>query len=231
MAAYNRIVLLGPPGSGKGTQGAILAERMGVKEISAGELLRAEVRTGSELGKEIAARIDKGNLVSPELIVRLMVQAFLASENANGFISDGFPRSLEQAEMYEKIENTPEFEGKRIDAYISNIDIEFSLLIDVPDEYIVERILGRSQCTKCGAYYHDKFKPTMVEGVCDVCGGKEFAKRADDTEETVVSRLRVYREATAPLIPYYENKGLLVRVDGTGPIDAVSERIKEIVKY
>ncbi|MBQ4472378.1 MAG: adenylate kinase [Alphaproteobacteria bacterium] len=222
MAAYNRIVLLGPPGSGKGTQGAILAERMGVKEISAGELLRAEVRTGSELGKEIAARIDKGNLVSPELIVRLMVQAFLASENANGFISDGFPRSLEQAEMYEKIENTPEFEGKRID---------LALLIDVPDEYIVERILGRSQCTKCGAYYHDKFKPTMVEGVCDVCGGKEFAKRADDTEETVVSRLRVYREATAPLIPYYENKGLLVRVDGTGPIDAVSERIKEIVKY
>ena len=222
MAAYNRIVLLGPPGSGKGTQGAILAERMGVKEISAGELLRAEVRTGSELGKEIAARIDNGQLVSPELIVRLMTQAFLAPENANGFISDGFPRSLEQAELFEKIENTPEFEGKKVD---------LALLIDVPDEYIVERILGRSQCAKCGAFYHEKFKPTMVAGVCDVCGGKEFVKRADDTEETVVSRLRVYREATAPLIPYYENKGLLVRVDGTGPIDAVSERIKEIVKY
>ena len=222
MAAYNRIVLLGPPGSGKGTQGAILAERMGVKEISAGELLRAEVRTGSELGKEIAARIDNGQLVSPELIVRLMTQAFLAPENANGFISDGFPRSLEQAELFEKIENTPEFEGKKVD---------LALLIDVPDEYIVERILGRSQCAKCGAFYHEKFKPTMVAGVCDVCGGKEFVKRADDTEETVVSRLRVYREATAPLIPYYENKGLLVRVDGTGSIDAVSEKIKEIVGY
>ena len=222
MAAYNRIVLLGPPGSGKGTQGAILAERMGIKEISAGELLRAEVKTGSDLGKEIAARIDNGQLVSSDLIVRLMTQAFLAPENANGFISDGFPRSLEQAELFEKIENTPEFEGKKVD---------LALLIDVPDEYILERILGRSQCAKCGAFYHEKFKPTKVAGVCDVCGGKEFVKRADDTEETVVSRLRVYREATAPLIPYYENKGLLVRVDGTGPIDAVSERIKEIVKY
>ena len=222
MAAYNRIVLLGPPGSGKGTQGAILAERMRVHEISAGELLRAEVRTGSELGKEIAARIDKGHLVTPELIVRLMTQAFLAPENSNGFISDGFPRSLEQAKLFEEIENGPEFTGKKID---------LALLIDVPDEYIVERILGRSQCAKCGAFYHEKFKPTMIEGVCDVCGGKEFVKRADDTEETVVSRLRVYREATAPLIPYYEDKGLLVRVDGTGPIDAVSERIKEIVKY
>lgn len=222
MAAYNRIVLLGPPGSGKGTQGAILAERMGIKEISAGELLRAEVKTGSDLGKEIAARIDNGQLVSSDLIVRLMTQAFLAPENANGFISDGFPRSLEQAELFEKIENTPEFEGKKVD---------LALLIDVPDEYILERILGRSQCAKCGAFYHEKFKPTTVAGVCDVCGGKEFVKRADDTEETVVSRLRVYREATAPLIPYYENKGLLVRVDGMGPIDAVSERIKEIVKY
>ncbi len=222
MAKYNRIVLLGPPGSGKGTQGAILAERMGIKEISAGELLRAEVKTGSDLGKEIASCIDKGQLVSPELIVRLMTQAFLAPENEKGFISDGFPRSIEQAEMFEKIENQPEFEGKKVD---------LALLIDVPDEYIKERILGRSQCANCGTFYHEKFKPTKVAGVCDVCGGKEFAKRADDTEETVVSRLRVYREATAPLIPYYENKGLLVRVDGTGPIDTVSERIKEIVEY
>ncbi len=222
MAKYNRIVLLGPPGSGKGTQGAILAERMGVKEISAGDLLRAEVKTGSELGQEISACIDKGQLVSSELIARLMTQAFLAPENAHGFISDGFPRSMEQAEIFEKVQNEPAFEGKQID---------LALLIDVPDEYIKERILGRFQCAKCGAFYHNKFKPTQVDGVCDACGGKEFAKRADDTEETVVSRLRVYREATAPLIPYYENKGLLVRVDGTGPIDTVSERIKEIVKY
>jgi len=222
MAAYNRIVLLGPPGSGKGTQGAILAERMGIKEISAGELLRAEVKSGSDLGKEISSYIDQGKLVSTELIVRLMKQAFLAPENAKGFISDGFPRSIEQAEIFEKIQEEAEFAGKQVD---------LALLIDVPDDYILERILGRSQCVKCGTFYHDKFKPTKVAGICDVCGSKEFAKRADDTEETVVSRLRVYREATAPLIPYYENKGLLVRVDGTGPIDAVSERIKEIVKY
>lgn len=223
MAAYNRIVLLGPPGSGKGTQGAILAERMGVKEISAGELLRAEVKTGSELGKEIAAYINAGKLVSTELIVRLMSQAFLSPENEKGFISDGFPRSVEQAEIFSKMEKE--------DLKFLNKNIDLVLLIDVSDEYILERILGRSQCAKCGAFYHEKFKPTKVAGVCDVCGGTEFAKRADDTEETVVSRLRVYREATAPLIPYYENKGLLVRVDGTGPIDAVSERIKEIVKY
>ena len=222
MAAYSRIVLLGPPGSGKGTQGAILAERMGIKEISAGELLRAEVKSGSELGKEIAARIDQGQLVPSDLIVHLMSQAFLSPENEKGFISDGFPRSVEQAEIFSKLEKNSEFLNK---------NIELVLLIDVPDEYILERILGRSQCAKCGTFYHEKFKPTKVAGVCDVCGGTEFAKRADDTEETVVSRLRVYREATAPLIPYYENKGLLVRVDGTGPIDAVSERIKEIVKY
>lgn len=222
MAKYHRIVLLGPPGSGKGTQGAILAEGLGVKAISAGELLRAEVKAGSELGKEIAACIDQGQLVSSDLIVRLMSQAFLAPENEKGFISDGFPRSVDQAEIFAELEKKQEFLNK---------NIELVLLIDVPDEYILDRILGRSQCAKCGAFYHEKFKPTKVAGVCDVCGGKEFAKRADDTEETVVSRLRVYREATAPLIPYYENKGLLVRVDGTGPIDAVSERIKEIVGY
>ena len=222
MALYNRIVLLGPPGSGKGTQGAILAEKMGVQEISAGELLRAEAKTGSQLGQEIKSYIDKGQLVPTDLIVRLMSQAFLAPENEKGFISDGFPRSVDQAEIFSEFEKKPEF---------VNRNIELVLLIDVPDEYILERILGRSQCAKCGAFYHEKFKPTKVAGVCDVCGGTEFAKRADDTEETVVSRLRVYREATAPLIPYFENKGLLVRVDGTGSIDAVSERIKEIVKY
>ena len=222
MALYNRIVLLGPPGSGKGTQGAILAEKMGVKEISAGELLRAEAKTGSQLGQEIKSYIDQGQLVPTDLIVRLMSQAFLAPENEKGFISDGFPRSVDQAEIFSEFEKKPEF---------ANRNIELVLLIDVPDEYILERILGRSQCAKCGAFYHEKFKPTKVAGVCDICGGTEFAKRADDTEETVVSRLRIYREATAPLIPYYENKGLLVRVDGTGSIDAVSERIKEIVKY
>ena len=222
MALYNRIVLLGPPGSGKGTQGAILAEKMGVKEISAGELLRAEAKTGSQLGQEIKSYIDQGQLVPTDLIVRLMSQAFLAPENEKGFISDGFPRSVDQAEIFSEFEKKPEF---------ANRNIELVLLIDVPDAYILERILGRSQCAKCGAFYHEKFKPTKVAGVCDICGGTEFAKRADDTEETVVSRLRIYREATAPLIPYYENKGLLVRVDGTGSIDAVSERIKEIVKY
>ncbi len=222
MALHNRIVLLGPPGSGKGTQGAILAERMGIQEISAGELLRAEARTDSDLGREVASYINEGRLVPSELIVHLMKQAFLAPENSNGFISDGFPRSVEQAEILHEMEEGPEFNGKKIDLV---------LLIDVPDDYILQRILGRTQCATCGTFYHDTFKPTKVAGVCDVCGGKEFAKRADDTEETVVSRLRIYREATAPLIPYYENKGLLVRVDGTGPIDAVSERIKEIVKY
>lgn len=223
MALHNRIILLGKTGSGKGAQGAILTERMGIKDISAGELLRTEVKTGSELGKEIAARIDHGILVSSDLIVRLMTQAFLAPENEKGFISDGFPRSIEQAEIFEKLQNEdPRFANKKIDLV---------LYIDVPDELIFERTVGRIQCTKCGAFYHEKFKPTKVAGVCDVCGGTEFAKRADDTEEAVVSKLRVFREATAPLIPYYENKGLLVRVDGTGPIDAVSERIKEIVKY
>ena len=223
MALHNRIIMLGKTGCGKGAQASILTERMGIKDISAGELLRTEIKTGSELGKEIAERIDHGLLVSTDLIVRLMVQEFLSPENEKGFISDGFPRSLDQAEIFDKLQNEdPRFLDKKIDLV---------LYIDVPDECIFERTLGRIQCTKCGAFYHEKFKPTKVAGVCDVCGGTEFAKRADDTEEAVVSKLRVFREATAPLIPYYENKGLLVRVDGTGSIDAVSERIKEIVKY
>ena len=137
---------------------------------------------------------------------------------------DGFPRSMDQVEMFGNLIQTPEYKDK-------NLEPDLVLLLQVPDDYIFDRILGRSQCANCKAMYHEKFKTPKVFGVCDICGGKEFTKRADDTHETVVSRLRTYRSVTAPVIPYYEEKGLLRCVDGTGPIDVVSEKIRKIVGY
>ena len=221
---YRRIIFVGPPGSGKGTQAAILAEKLQITTISAGELLRAEAKTGSELGKQIAARIDFGKLVPPEIIVQAMIKEIARPENSAGYIMDGFPRSMDQVEMFGKLIQNPEYKDK-------NLEPDLVLLLQVPDDYIFDRILGRSQCANCKAMYHEKFKTPKVFGVCDLCGGKEFTKRADDTHETVVSRLRTYRSVTAPVIPYYEEKGLLRCVDGTGPIDVVSEKIRKIVGY
>ncbi len=221
---YRRIIFVGPPGSGKGTQAAILAEKLQITTISAGELLRAEARTGSELGKQIAARIDFGKLVPPEIIVQAMTKEIAKPENSSGYIMDGFPRSMDQVEMFDKLIQTTEYKDK-------NLEPDLVLCLQVPDDYIFDRILGRSQCAKCKTMYHEKFKTPKVFGVCDICGGKEFTKRADDTHETVVSRLRTYRSVTAPVIPYYEEKGLLRCVDGTGPINVVSEKIRKIVGY
>ena len=218
------IVMMGPPGSGKGTQSAILSEKLGINTYSAGELLREATLSGTPEGNAIKEIIDKGNLVPAEYIVNRIEAKIMEPENHKGYIIDGFPRTLDQAKVFEEMQQKPFFLENKL-------GVDLVILLQVPDEYVIDRIIGRSQCAKCGTLYHEKFKPTSVFGVCDVCGGKEFTRRADDTYETVVSRLRNYRRVTAPVIPYYEDKGLLVCVDGTGPIDVVSEKIRKIVGY
>ena len=218
------IVMMGPPGSGKGTQSAILSEKLGINTYSAGELLREATLSGTPEGNAIKEIIDKGNLVPAEYIVNRIEAKIVEPENHKGYIIDGFPRTLDQAKVFEEMQQKPFFQENKL-------GVDLVILLQVPDEYVVDRIIGRSQCANCGELYHEKFKPTSVFGVCDVCGGKEFTRRADDTYETVVSRLRNYRRVTAPVIPYYEDKGLLVCVDGTGPIDVVCEKIRKIVGY
>ena len=218
------IVMMGPPGSGKGTQSAILSEKLGINTYSAGELLREATLSGTPEGNAIKEIIDKGNLVPAEYIVNRIEAKIMEPENHKGYIIDGVPRTLDQAKVFEEMQQKPFFLENKL-------GVDLVILLQVPDEYVIDRIIGRSQCAKCGTLYHEKFKPTSVFGICDVCGGKEFTRRADDTYETVVSRLRNYRRVTAPVIPYYEDKGLLVCVDGTGPIDVVSEKIRKIVGY
>ena len=200
---YRRIILMGPPGSGKGTQGAILSQKLGLHTYSAGELLREATQSGSREGLAIKKIIDKGNLVPAKYIVNRIKAKLMEPENLKGYILDGFPRTLQQAKVFERLQHKSFFKQ-------NHLQVDLVLLLQVPDEYVLERILRRSSCATCGTLYHEKFKPTKVFGVCDVCGGKEFTKRADDTYETVVSRLRNYSSVTAPVIPYYEEKGLLV---------------------
>ncbi len=218
------IVFVGPPGSGKGTQGAILSEKLGIKSISMGELLRNEAAKGTPEGLAIKATIDKGNMVPAQLTLDLIGKELLEPKNEAGYIFDGFPRSMEQAEMLDAFLAEPRFKEK-------GLEVDLVISLQVPDDYVIDRIIGRVQCATCGTLYHEKFKQPHVYGICDHCGGKEFTRRADDTYETVVSRLRTFRSVTAPIIPYYEQKGLLVCVDGTGPIDVVSEKIRKIVGY
>lgn len=221
---YRHILVMGPPGGGKGTQAAILSEKLGVKTFSAGELLRAEIARGTQEGREIAEIINKGNLVPARYIVNRMRECIIAPDNKQGYILDGFPRTEEQAKAFQEMQQEP---------YIieNNLGVDLALLLQVPDDYVIDRILGRYACAKCGAMYHEKYKQPKAFGICDVCGNKEFTRRADDTYETVVSRLRNYRSVTAPVIPYYEERGLLRCIDGTGPIDVVAEKIRKVVGY
>lgn len=218
------LVMLGPPGSGKGTQAAILSEKLGINTISTGSVLRAKAESGTKDALKIKNLIDKGRLVPDKIMINIIKEVLMEPENQKGYILDGSPRSMVQAKALDKMLKSRQMKklGQELDAV---------LYLQVPDDYVVERIIGRFQCATCKTLYHERFKPTKVFGICDVCGGKEFIRREDDTFETVVSRLRTFREITAPLIPYYEKKGLLRCIDGTGPIDVVSEKIRKIVGY
>lgn len=207
------LILLGPPGCGKGTQAARLKETMGLVHLSTGDMLRAEVAAGTEVGRVVDGLMRAGALVPDELIIGIAASHFDEERVRKGFLLDGFPRTVPQAEALDKILAD---RGLKLDHVIS---------IDVEDEAMVVRITGRFTCAKCGEGYHDTFKRPKVEGVCDVCGSREFTRRKDDTPETVRRRLQAYRDQTQPLFDYYEAKGLLLHIDGMQEIDAVTRSI------
>lgn len=208
-----RLILLGPPGAGKGTQAAWIRDRYGIPQLSTGDMLRAAVAKGTAIGREAKAVMEAGKLVSDAIINRIVAERIEEPDCAPGFIMDGYPRTLAQAEAFDGMLAE---RGQRLDAVIE---------IAADKDALVERISGRFSCTKCGAGYHDVFKPTAVPGVCDVCGGTEFVRRKDDNAETVKTRLEAYEAQTAPLLPFYRAKGLLRTVDGMAPIDEVTEAI------
>lgn len=212
------LVLLGPPGAGKGTQAERIRNRYGLAHLSTGDMLREAVAAGTETGRQAKVIMDAGRLVPDDVINRLVAERIGRPDCAEGFILDGFPRTRAQAEALDAMLAE---RGLRLDAVI-----EFA----VDDEALVARISGRFACARCGANYHDRFRPTAVDGVCDVCGGTEFVRREDDKAETVRARLEAYHNQTAPLLPYYRAKGLLVTVDGMADIDRVTAEVFEKIE-
>ncbi len=206
-----RIVLLGPPGAGKGTQAKLLVERLQVPQISTGDMLRTAVKAGTPLGLEAKAIMDRGELVPDTVIIGLVRERLQGPDCAGGFILDGFPRTLAQAEA--------------LDVLLADLGVKLDrvLCLEVPTEELVARIAGRRTC-KCGAMFHVRFSPSRVPGRCDVCGGETF-QRDDDREETVRSRLAVYQAQTAPLIRFYQQRGLLRCIPGTGDISEIFARM------
>ena len=211
------VVFTGAPGCGKGTQARILKEKTHICHLSTGEMLREYAAQDTPLGRNLKALLDKGEFATDEMIIEMVRNRIGKPDCEHGFILDGFPRTLPQAEVLEGL------------LAEKGIKLTCVLEIQVPDEIIMERILGRYSCLKCGAGYHDKFQKPKVYGVCDVCGGTEFGRRKDDNRATVQNRLVNYRLLTYPTIPFFEKRGLLRTVDGTGTIESVSNKIDEIL--
>jgi adenylate kinase len=212
-----RLILLGPPGAGKGTQAKQLAERLAIPQISTGDMLRAAVKAGTPLGREAQAIMERGELVPDEIVIELFRERSLQPDAAGGFILDGFPRTVPQAEALRKILAE---RGQRIERVVS---------LEVPEENLVGRIAGRRTCRSCQAMYHLQASPPRAAGRCDRCGG-ELYQRADDNEDTVRERLRVYRGQTEPLIAYYDRDGVVRRVPGTGSIESIFEAIRAAIE-
>lgn len=211
------LVLLGPPGCGKGTQSKRLQDSLGIVQLSTGDMLRAEVAAGSAIGREADAIMKAGKLVSDEIIIGIMDKRLDREDCSAGFILDGFPRTVPQAEALEKM-----LASKKL-----KLDVVVS--IEVDDEAMIERISGRFSCAKCGAGYHDTFQRPKADGVCDACGSKDFIRRKDDNAETVRERLKAYHAQTKPIIAFYNERGIVRRVDGMGAIDEVTERLQSVV--
>ncbi len=211
------IILLGPPGAGKGTQAQILQDIKKIPKLSTGDMLRSAVKEGSEIGQYAEQIMKEGKLIPDELIVQMVADRIKKPDCARGFILDGFPRTVVQATFLDAV--LPRL-GKKIDKVIS---------VKVDDSIIIDRISNRFSCAKCEANYNKKFKPTRIEGVCDNCGSLEFKFRDDDKPETVSERLKTYHAQTAPLLPYYRNKNLLFDIDGMADINIVTDQIKNIL--
>jgi adenylate kinase len=212
------LILLGPPGAGKGTQAKLLEEKRGLKQLSTGDMLRGAVAAGSDMGKKAKAVMDRGELVSDDIVVSIIAERLDQPDVKKGFILDGFPRNQAQAVALDRMLDD---KGLRLDAVIE---------MKVDDEALVERIAGRYTCVKCGKGYHDVFEKPKKPGICDVCGSTEFVRRADDNEKTVRDRLQIYNRQTAPLVDYYGRTGVLHKVNGMADIAVVTRQIEDVLE-
>ena len=211
-----KIIMLGAPGAGKGTQAKMISEKYGLPHVSTGDIFRANIKNGTELGKEAKKYMDQGQLVPDELTVKILLDRVAQDDCKNGYVLDGFPRTIPQAEVLEEALNKL---GDKID---------YAINVEVPDENIINRMSGRRACVNCGATYHVVYAPTKVEGICDKCGEK-LILRDDDKPETVKSRLDVYHKQTQPLIEFYSKKNILKEVDGTVSMNDVFNNIVAIL--
>ncbi|MZR31176.1 adenylate kinase [Sneathiella litorea] len=211
------LILLGAPGAGKGTQAQRLQDKHGLVQLSTGDMLRAAVAADTEIGRKAKAVMDRGELVSDDIMTGIISDRLDQPDCKNGVILDGFPRTEAQAEA--------------LDAMLAEKGLKLDAVIEMKtdDDILVERITGRYTCANCGAGYHDSFLKPAIEGVCDKCGGTEFTRRSDDNAETVKSRLKAYHDQTAPLLPYYRNRGVLKQVDGMAGIDEVTAEMEAVL--
>ena len=212
------VILLGPPGAGKGTQAKRIEEKHGLIQLATGDMLRAAVAAGTEIGRKAKPIMDAGQLVPDDILIAMIAERIAAPDCRNGFILDGFPRTPRQAEA--------------LDAMLADNHRRLDHVIEmkVDEAPLVDRITGRFTCTNCGASYHDRYKLPRIAGVCDVCGNKTFSRRADDTVETITARLAAYHGQTAPILPYYREKGILQAIDGMAEIDEVTRQIDAILR-